>query len=103
MIAVSIELPSRVVATVLAPLSSTFDHRAGTVQVRAALFLDAAAYEAGAQPVEPPRLYSFTAEEVAAVLAGSSMDLTAPVVGLLMGHVRFAPPAPEAEAGAEAE
>ena len=98
MIPVSIELPSGVVATCLAPLESRFDHRAGSVVVRGALFLDAAAYEAGRQPVEPVQNYEFSAADVAAVLAGSTMDLTAPVVALLMRHPRFAPPAPEAPA-----
>jgi len=97
MIPVSIELPSRVVATCLAPLTSTFDHRTGRVVVRAGLYLDEAAYQAGAQPVEPPQDLEFTAEQVANTLGGLSLELTEPAVGLLLSHARFAPPAPEPE------
>lgn len=94
MITKPITQPSGVVASYWRPVQSVLNHEARTVNVRVAGWLDEAAYLAGRPPVVPPKLHSFGPEHLDALPETADLNLTVPVLALLLTTADFALEAP---------
>jgi hypothetical protein len=95
MILKDVKLASEVVAKCVVPIRSTYNHLTGVLErVEYGLYLTPEAVANGAQPCEPPSTVTFTAEQIAEVLPGASLALTAPVEALLQSLPQFAPDPP---------